>query len=250
MKNQKFELEKKLATFETTNEELLIFKDLLKSSIHTMIDVLEKIFVLQINVTPNPILYSEMQAIITTRLIEINKSKFGMNLNDELERLSHLQRKIQEYLKFSENPEYTSDFVQINEANEEYNLTNEVQEMIKKNDLNQKLKNSTISQKSSQNLLNSSDEKSSFLDTITNLKSELSDLNINKPMFYQKCGKILNEDFIQRGCERYKQNKENINSNSIVNSEIKNNSNVIISVSQISEKGQELPKNSNKTNVK
>jgi len=82
----------------TISEETIVMKNQLKGVIKTMIDVLEKIFSLQINSSPDTSIFYEIQTVITSRLFELNKSKCGIDLSEELDRLSHLQIKIQEFL--------------------------------------------------------------------------------------------------------------------------------------------------------
>lgn len=94
-------LKEKLERKKAKKIEIGKLKGQLKTLIHTIINVLEKIFLVQIDPKKNNSHFYEIQLLITKRLYELNESKCGVDLLDELERLSALQTNIQDYLKKS-----------------------------------------------------------------------------------------------------------------------------------------------------
>jgi len=179
IKKEKKKLEEKLNQMNNMSEETMIMKTQLKGVIHTMIDVLEKIFFLQINPSPDTSIFYEIQTIITSRLFELNKSKSGIDLSEELDRLSHLQTKIQEYLKESLDKKLKIPLEKIEEEQE----MNE-----NSNIINKETNFPNVIQESSLNPINASNIKTieedcdeiSFNNSIETLKNFMGSPKISK----------------------------------------------------------------------
>jgi len=69
--------------------------------IHTVINILEKIFFAQIDPKNNNLHFNEIQSLITKSLYDLNESKCGVDLLDELEKLTMLKANIQNCIKYT-----------------------------------------------------------------------------------------------------------------------------------------------------
>ena len=223
IKKQKDDLENRLSILDKKNEEFHIMKDQFKAVIRTLIDVLEKIFILQINVTPDPELYYEMQVKITTRLFEINKARCGIDLFAELERLSHLQGKIQQYLKVSNDKNLDIPLEKIEEELEPLEVSYEVQNQLNIEKCEKKSLQQAENNREALDSKETNENQEKDLNQIRNYNEYENATLRNKITDSLSNIKTKNANGCRK-CPENIQNKENIDINIPINSEIYFNS--------------------------